>query len=63
MTSQSLKGKKSMIKLNPMWKEVEPTDKDKEVYKKVTGLNMEKILIMKDKYWDKLNKILYEKHT
>lgn len=42
-----------------VWKEVKLTKKDKENYKKLTGIVPQNAFIMKNKYWKLLNKIRF----
>jgi hypothetical protein len=46
---ETKKNNKSMIQLNPLWKEAKLTKKDKETYKKATGLTPSKLYVMNDK--------------
>lgn len=55
---QHITPKQSAIKLNPFWKEVKPTEKFKEFYKKQTGLKAERLILAKKKYYDLLRKLL-----
>jgi len=49
----------SMIMKHPLWREVKLTKKDKEDYKKRTGLELKRMVVPKDKYY-KLLESLYE---
>lgn len=46
-----------MIQLNPYWKKAKLTKKDKENYKKLTGLNAKELIVPTDKYYDLLYKL------
>lgn len=55
-----MKQQKSMIVPSPFWDEVKATKKDKQDYKRKTGLNLEidKFIFPNEKYFQLIEKIL-----